>query len=1530
MIAVTPELRNLLSRRFELIGKIPSLDPMYSMAELSAGEFFRISSISEKGKLPGALSSGEVSAKVHELRQLGVDAYVQAVVSPSEDPRRMGAQSVIRRLGVCVLHEIDMGPLYAAQVVFEFPGGCKRHIGVLAQERRRRNGVWLPEHHLAAVEIIRGYASRALPIVTFMDTPGADAGQAANRQNQAHCISRLIAEFAQLEVPTVGVILGNGYSGGAIPLAATNLLLSVRDGVFNTIQPRGLASIARKYNLSWQECAFSVGVSSYELCSQGIVDAIVDFVPGEMQNLPNLASAIIHGILAVERDAQNFVRSTPEVFGQYQRSVCQYLDPSERLQKLQDSGLSLPVYPSEQLNVFGCAFRHLRYREMRGRLHSTTLSQYGRLSPADVPRGDLRLRNAEEHERIFRNWVDHPLEIRYDEELAHAWRRYLRRQADLSGNYGRLHRALFGDPQSNFRKASRDLMLIFGLHLLNQWKGAAQNNFLSLARHLQETPSLDASKIANPTVLDILRHQDIHPLFPRECGNFLLFDLIYNRLLADMREIAHEIKERNVIERESIGRLFEQSLKKAARELTESGCDAFLGEDWHAQLMPRFMAWADHFARRSRKRPMLKKIEEWKKLVHPRISEPLFAVATFYFEHLLPSYFEFMRTGRPYDGRLTPRNIGIRDFWNRMAEAYQDLLINEELQKLKQESPITASRLIERFFSDFQETDRDLMTADPVRFPGFRASIEETLAKGGSACGTITGIGTLKCGPRVSVVISNLEFQAGAFDMASAQKFCRLLVESWRQQLPLIAFISSGGMQTKEGAAALFAMAALNDRITRFVLDAELPIICFGFGDCTGGAQASFVTHPLVQTYYFSGTNMPFAGQIVVPEHLPCSSTLSNYLSREPGSMKGLVQHPFYADLDARLCSIDPAIPAGSETVEAVIERVLRWDLTPATAGDSDDMPAEEWCAGPFKRVLVHARGCAAEKIVKKAQEADLEVVLVQSDADMQSPAASLLDPKRDQLVCIGGNTPSESYLNAMSVIRVAKRTSAQALHPGIGFLSESAAFARLVRAHNIVFIGPPASSMDLMGNKSNAIQTALRLSIPVVPGSHGVMIHPEAAAKEAEQIGYPVIVKAVHGGGGKGIGVVENPQQFLETFRRISLEAQNAFGNGDVYLERFVRSLRHIEVQLLRDTHGNVAVLGLRDCSVQRNNQKIIEESGSVLLPEELQKAVYEYAGRIAGEIGYTGAGTVEFIFDLERQSVYFMEMNTRLQVEHPVTEAVSGVDILAEQFRIAAGVSIATLPVCCDGYAMELRINAERASLDSSGTLIFLPSPGKVTQLNFPEEAGISLIRGVLEGKSVTPFYDSMIFQLIGHAPSRAEVIVKLRNYLDRVEIRGVSTNIPLLKRILEDDVFRAGNYDTRFLEGFTARTDLSALLKEMEVESGVSSLQLSQLSIEGTDELRVLSPTSGVFYRSSMPGEPEFIEPGDIINPQKTLCLLEAMKVFQSLTLESCFPGGASAIGSGKFEMVRVVPENGQNVNMGDLLFIIRPTHNEGDNE
>ena len=537
--------------------------------------------------------------------------------------------------------------------------------------------------------------------------------------------------------------------------------------------------------------------------------------------------------------------------------------------------------------------------------------------------------------------------------------------------------------------------------------------------------------------------------------------------------------------------------------------------------------------------------------------------------------------------------------------------------------------------------------------------------------------------------------------MASAEKVIRLLLECAEQHLPVVCFISSGGMQTKEGAGALFSMAAVNDRITRFVRDHDLPIIVFGYGDCTGGAQASFVTHPLVQTYYWSATSMPFAGQIVVPSNLPLRSILSNYLSANEGAMQGLVKHPFYANIDESLRGVDAAIPVADESVEEVMTRILQGRLVNQRPVVVAHRPVytDRDLVRPVRKVLIHARGCTAAKLIRIAQQQDIQVILVQSDPDMESAAVDQLTDN-DTLVCIGGNTPDESYLNAQSVLNVAENQGADSLHPGIGFLSENSGFAELVRSHGINFIGPPVASMETMGNKSNAINTALRLNVPVVPGSHGIMTDADRAAEVAAEIGYPVLIKAVHGGGGKGIQVVESPNEFQQLFHRVGIEARNAFGNGDVYLEKYVTSLRHIEAQLLRDTHGHTHVLGIRDCSVQRDKQKVIEESASTTLPEHLLQEVLRSTADIANEVGYVGAGTVEFIYDLAADAVYFMEMNTRLQVEHPVTEWVSGVDIVAQQFRIAAGESIADLAVQNNGYAMEARINAERISKQGDGS--------------------------------------------------------------------------------------------------------------------------------------------------------------------------------------------------------------------------------------
>jgi acetyl/propionyl-CoA carboxylase alpha subunit len=465
---------------------------------------------------------------------------------------------------------------------------------------------------------------------------------------------------------------------------------------------------------------------------------------------------------------------------------------------------------------------------------------------------------------------------------------------------------------------------------------------------------------------------------------------------------------------------------------------------------------------------------------------------------------------------------------------------------------------------------------------------------------------------------------------------------------------------------------------------------------------------------------------------------------------------------------------------------------------------------------------------------------------------------------------------------------------------------------------------METMGNKSNAINTALRLKVPVVPGSHGIMTDADRAAEVAAEIGYPVLIKAVHGGGGKGIQVVESPNEFQQLFHRVGIEARNAFGNGDVYLEKYVTSLRHIEAQLLRDTHGHTHVLGIRDCSVQRDKQKVIEESASTTLPEHLLQEVLRSTADIANEVGYVGAGTVEFIYDLAADAVYFMEMNTRLQVEHPVTEWVSGVDIVAQQFRIAAGESIADLAIQNNGYAMEARINAERISKQGDGSLAFRPHPGKIEECHFPQEEGVEIIAAVGPGKFISPYYDSMVAQIIVHAESRDAAAAKLADYLGRVKLTGICTNIPLLRKILADQVFLAGVYDTNYLPELLQRTDIDALIEAIELGSGAadSGIDIDSLRIEASDELKVLAPATAIFYSTPSPSEPEYVSVGDEITLDHTLCQLEAMKIFSPLCLADFNADGVLYDPSKRYQVTRINMSNGQQVNVGDLLFVVKP--------
>lgn len=443
-----------------------------------------------------------------------------------------------------------------------------------------------------------------------------------------------------------------------------------------------------------------------------------------------------------------------------------------------------------------------------------------------------------------------------------------------------------------------------------------------------------------------------------------------------------------------------------------------------------------------------------------------------------------------------------------------------------------------------------------------------------------------------------------------------------------------------------------------------------------------------------------------------------------------------------------------------------------------------------FKKVLIANRGEIALRVIRACQELSIPTVAIYSDADAESLHVRFADEE----VCIGPARSSESYLNISRIIAAAEITGAEAIHPGYGFLAENAEFSEICELSGITFIGPSAEQIRTMGDKATARRIMTDVGVPVVPGSEGEVRDEDNALEIAEEIGFPVMIKASAGGGGKGMRVAPNPEVFHGFMQAARNEAQSAFGDSAVYLERYVEQAKHVEIQVFGDKHGRVVHLGERDCSVQRRHQKLIEEAPSPAVTSELRAEMGEVATRAAGAIGYVGAGTVEFLLEGEG-SYYFIEMNTRIQVEHPVTEVTTGFDLVKEQILIAAGrhLSFPVEPVVPQGHAFEFRVNAENPSRN------FLPSPGQITTFHPPGGPGIRLDTHVYTGYHIPPYYDSLLAKLIVSGNTREEALVRSRYALDSFVIEGVSTTIQLLLEIVQDESFKRGEIDTQFVERF-----------------------------------------------------------------------------------------------------------------------------------
>ncbi len=456
-----------------------------------------------------------------------------------------------------------------------------------------------------------------------------------------------------------------------------------------------------------------------------------------------------------------------------------------------------------------------------------------------------------------------------------------------------------------------------------------------------------------------------------------------------------------------------------------------------------------------------------------------------------------------------------------------------------------------------------------------------------------------------------------------------------------------------------------------------------------------------------------------------------------------------------------------------------------------------------IKKLLVANRGEIAVRIIRACQELGIKTVAVYSDADKESLHVRMAD----QAVCIGPPLPARSYLNMNTILSACRATEADAIHPGYGFLAENAEFSEACSQNHIRFVGPSGDVIRKLGNKIAAREAAAAVSIPIVPGKKECVRNLEEVIPVAETIGYPLLLKAAAGGGGRGIQLVNDERDLKEALLRAQAEAQTAFGDGTLYVEKLIKNARHVEVQVLLDEYGNGIHLGERDCSLQRRHQKLLEESPCTVIDDRLRKEITQASLAFARSVGYSSAGTVEFIFDQDEKRFYFMEMNTRIQVEHPVTEMLTGVDIIKEQFRIAAGetLSISQGQVVSRGHAIECRINAEDPAKN------FSPNPGTITKIVFPGGPGVRTDSHCYSGYTVSPFYDSLIAKLIVIDRNRQDTIRRMERVLKEFEVQGIATTIPFHLEVLQHPRFLSGNYNTRWIEESFLRGENKASMDE-----------------------------------------------------------------------------------------------------------------------
>lgn len=1469
-------------------------------------------SLSEKGHLDVILPS------IHHIKEpiLNSECGVQCIENTSSKNRkqRVCALEAILSLGENKVEIVEnIGPLVLAYVKLNNPDNPteSRKIAVIAQnndgERETRHGALYPEEHTKALEFLNYIDSQGIPLLSITDTPGAKADEKANLNLQSRSISWLISRCTELGVPHLNFNLGEGGSGGAIALFG-HLSYMAQESWFNTIVPVAAQKIQRE-GLSLQECIKLAGLDPISLMKSGIKNGVVA-LQGRQEELQSgefgkkFGIFIWYGLQEIEKSIQV---KTEELEGQIASlSASQRKELLSILSNFQKEGgtpASADVPSAYQAGrqrrekfedplvekLEGTPIllkRYATYLLMQSKLDRllsfSTVEEFQKKNHIQEVSNNQTLKIPETKNtfEVLHQWQEFVTKLSVT-ELSRESRQYLRKYQGLSETGDRTWTQTLANKLGQYfnrgegAEIANEIVDALIFQSIQFFGDQAANLLDALATKtkleevIQDFPETDDSKLVY-----WLRH--FSQRFEKKLPAWLLCNQMVENTNVNKqgREIVLEgDKIKNIADIVAIvGKLLGSEKKDFCQWLQKS--------EKH-----RIALWQ-----------LLQ--NRFKYSGKPNCFPPLF-------------YYGFRKQADPnldlnqvlQECRVYGGAEGIHRFWL----TFEDLVrTNQIREKIKQTSKISPEVILKLpFFKEgsFTETHSNLICANSNQYPGLNQVIKKSIETGDTPSSIITGeiIITLnKKNQKIKIVLSNPSFQAGSIDMAAGEKIKRTLIEASETDTPIVMFLNTGGMNVKEGAQSLMSMAVMNQAVISYYYKTNRKPLLFGYGNLMGGTDASLFNSPYVDNYLLENTNQLFAGQEVVPEYLPLSCRMSNLTSVNSEKMQGLVVNTFIEKIRKYLQYLLPEALWAELTLEDVLgEKIFNFQIEKKKHREHLNENREKY---NFQKVAIINRGEIAVDSMQTLIKMKKKGVLLCSTADLNAYATRFAQENGFEVICLGGDQSNESYLNIENILAALRLNKVDAVMVGYGFLSENKLFAEKCLASQIVPIMPPPAILAKFGDKEKARQVAIEAEVPVVPGSPHFSNFSTETQKTASQIGYPLIVKAILGGGGKGMRIIEKESDLEKLCKEASREAQASFGNGNFYLEKYLPSVRHIEAQVVRDRFGNSQVLDLRDCSLQRNHQKIIEETA--VLSDEVKTQIYTYAEKLLDFSGYTGIGTIEFLYNPATEEVYFMEVNPRIQVERKVSELrFQNIDLLKTQIQIAQGEKIQKEKLKNKvgvNHTMQVRINAVNPKDN------FTASPGRITQLDLSalkDISGLVIQQSVEEGDQVTSFYDSNILLLIAEGSSREIVIEKLRTALEKISLEGIYTNLEFIKACLNNNIFLTNQHDTHFID-----KQGKSFLKNLPDQKIPPKSEFA-IELEPGQEF-VLATIPGVFMRgiSALP----FVTEGDIVTENTQIAYTEAMKMQTTIV----WPG------PGKAKVIEVIATNGKSVQPGEPLFIIEP--------